>query len=993
MKRLLLTLTLTYLLTNFALAQTGREVRGTVIDSTKLSIPGASIKLTSTQGDSSITAADVDGKFVFSSVKGTKITLTISSIGFQTLIKHYSFDAGTEPIVLDPIVLQLQRNLLNQVTITGAPNPVQLKEDTVEYKVSAYKVRDNAPIEDAIKKMPGIDVDKDGNVTAQGKQVTRVRLNGKDFFGGDLQTATKNLPADIVESIQIVDDYGDQANLTGVKTGEPNKILNINIRKDRNYGYSLQATAGDGTDALPNDPGINNENRYLGMLNFFNFNGNQQISVLGNLNNTNLNTFSFSSPSFGGFGGNFGGGGNRGGGGGGGRAFRGGGGSGGGQTTATNGITNAKSLGVNFRDEWAGGKLSVYGSYSFNNNRTFTETNEYSLARFEVPQTTTSNTRQISDPINHRLNFNVEWRPDTVNYFKITPTFSYSRNNSTNDESTLATRGDATNLAYTLNSVSNSETPNFGINALYNHRFNSRGRNLSFNVSYNTAKNDQYENPIYVYTQGVPTSPLNQQINTDSRTNTWATNLSYLEPLSKVSFLELNYAFNHSYTSADKSTDTLNLVTNAFDRYDFLSNSYNYTFTTNRVGLNYRFVESNFNYTLGIGVQPGTLKGNSINAPQTVRNTFNVIPTARLVYNFTRNKSLNFNYSGNNSQPSFNQLQPVYDFSNALYPTLGNPNLKPEFQNNFSLRYNNFSFETGNVFFSRLEFNQYSDRIVSQTTTYPTNFSEAALAADPSLKNLQNTNLTTYTNTGGFYNASAFAVFSKPWAERKYTLFLNGNISYNNNIGFSRSIDSNNVATDFQKSIAKNLVFTPGVRFRVNITDIVDAEVNTSYAINKTVSSINGNTSALVNQNTNARTLSLGVNGKNYFWKDWTLSYDFTRQVNYGYNVPVTNPNILNVYVERRFLKNNMATIRVQGVDLLNQNRGFTSTDNGITTTQSNVNRLSRYFLLTFSLRLQKFAGSSPNQNRGRNRDNVAPNGPGGQGGPGGPPPGGPGMM
>lgn len=985
MKRLLLTLVFTYLLTNLVFAQTGREVHGTVVDSTKLSVPGASIKLTSTQGDSSIVAADVDGKFVFPSVKGTKITVTISSIGFQTLIKHYSFDEGTDPIALDPIILHLQSNLLNQVTITGAPNPVVLKEDTVEYKISAYKVRENAPVEDALKKMPGVDVDKDGNVTAQGKQVTRVRLNGKDFFGGDLQTATKNLPADIVESIQIVDDYGDQANLTGVKTGEPNKILNINIRKDRNYGYSLQATAGDGTDALPNDPGVNNENRYLGMVNFFNFKGNQQISVLGNLNNTNLNTFSFNSPSFGGFGGNFGGGGNRGGGGGGGRAFRGGGGSGGGQTTAANGITDARSLGVNFRNDWST-KLSLYGSYSFNDNSIFTTTDELQINRFATPTSSRNQSRQTTNPLNHRLNFSVEWRPDTINYFKITPTFSYSRNNTTSFEDFESTLGNELNQAYNVNSESHTTTPNFGLTTLYNHKFNNRGRNLSINVSYNTARNDQFERQAYDYTAGNPSAPLNQEINTNSRTTSWNTNFSYLEPLSKVSYLELNYAFSNSKTGVDKLTDTLNTLTNTLNRYDFLSNSYNYTFTTNRVGLNYRFIESNFNYTLGLGVQPGTLKGNSLNAPQTVRNTFNVIPTARLVYNFSRNKSLNFNYNGNSNQPSFNQLQPVLDFSSASYPTLGNPNLKPEFQNNFSLRYNNFSFETGNVFFSRLEFNQYSDRIVSQTTTYPRNFSQAVLDADRSLEKLQSTNLTTYTNTGGFYNASAFAVFSKPWAERKYTLFLNGNISYNNNIGFSRSIDSNNVATDFQKSIAKNLVFTPGVRFRVNITDIVDAEVNTSYSINKTVSSINGNTNALVNQNTNARTLNLGLNGKNYFWKDWTLSYDFTRQVNYGYSVPVTNPNILNVYVERRFLKNNMATIRVQGVDLLNQNRGFTSTDNGITTTQTNVNRLSRYFLLTFSLRLQKFAGSAPNQNRGR-RDG------GGSGGQGGPPPGGPGMM
>ncbi|RYE06663.1 MAG: carboxypeptidase-like regulatory domain-containing protein, partial [Sphingobacteriales bacterium] len=330
---------------SYTFAQSGREVSGTVIDSTKLTVPGTNVKLTSDQGDSTVTAADANGKFIFPNVKGDKIRLTLSSIGYQTLIKRFSLGTGTEPIALGSITIPNESTQLSQVTIVGAAVPVRIKEDTVEYNVSSYKVRDNAPIEDVLRKLPGMDVDKDGNVTAQGQQVTKVRLNGKDYYGGDLKAATKNLPADIIENIQIVDDYGDQANLTGIRTGESTKILNINTRKDKNYGYTLQATAGDGTDALPKDEGIPNENRYIGTLNYFKFRDDQQISVLGSLNNTNVNTFSFSAPTGGGFGGNFGGGG---GGGGRGNAFRGG---SSGQTTNANGITDAKSIGINFRDE------------------------------------------------------------------------------------------------------------------------------------------------------------------------------------------------------------------------------------------------------------------------------------------------------------------------------------------------------------------------------------------------------------------------------------------------------------------------------------------------------------------------------------------------------------------------------------------------------------------------------------------------------------------
>ncbi|XHR95997.1 hypothetical protein ACFJIV_04710 [Mucilaginibacter sp. UC70_90] len=149
------------------------------------------------------------------------------------------------------------------------------------------------PVEDVIKKLPGMDVDKDGNITAQGKSVTKVRVNGKDFFGGDVKTATKNLPADIVQNIQIIDDYGDQANLTGVKTGEPDKVLNITIKQNKNYGYFGQASIGGGRDAIPGVSSDKESNRYVASANVFSFNGNRQLAFLGNLNNTNTNLFSF----------------------------------------------------------------------------------------------------------------------------------------------------------------------------------------------------------------------------------------------------------------------------------------------------------------------------------------------------------------------------------------------------------------------------------------------------------------------------------------------------------------------------------------------------------------------------------------------------------------------------------------------------------------------------------------------------------------------------
>ncbi|AMR30986.1 hypothetical protein A0256_05875 [Mucilaginibacter sp. PAMC 26640] len=965
-------------------AQATRTLRGTVIDSTKITLPGSSIKIESDQGDNLTTTADVNGAFVFPAVKGSKITLTISSIGYQGLIKHYTLDNDAKPVSLPPIILKSDVRQLNGVTVVGV-NPVVFKEDTIQYSVSAYKVRENAPIEDVLKKIPGIDVAKDGTVTAQGKQVTKVRVNGKDFFGGDVLSATKNLPADVIESVQVVDDYGDQANLTGVKTGEPTKVLNFTIRKDKNYGYFGQATAGDGSDLLPKQPGVTNDNRYVGLLNFFKFKGDQQISVLGSINNTNVNTFSFGSAT----GGAAGGGGFGGGGGGGrGNALRGG---NNGSTTNANGITNARSIGLNFRDQW-GKHVSVYGSYSFSNNTTFTNSTILQTNNFQTPSTSNQISQETSNPINHRFNFNIEWKPDTVNYLKLTPNFSYSGSDVNSFDNVTSTRNSITNLAYTSTSITNSSAPNYGINGLYNHRFNGHGRNLSINFNASTSKTNQYDNPIYNYTIGTGTAPANQVINTDSRTNTYGVNFSYLEPISKHGFLEANYAYNHNYNTSDKRTDVLDTISNSFSRDALLSNQYNYTFTTNRFGLNYRLVEAKYNLTLGVGAQPATLEGFSSRTTQPTKvTTFNIIPTARYVYNFSRSQSFSVNYNGSSNQPAFNQIQPVIDFSNALYPVQGNANLNPEFTNSLQLRYNKFSFQTGNIFFTNFSVTQTDNKIVSNTIVYP-KYTQAFLAtATEQQKRLQNTNLTQYLNADGYYQINGGVVYAKPWSERKYTLILNTNLTYTNNIGYSQSADSTNsdILTPIEKNIAKTLTLTPSLRFRTNITDVIDAEASTSYAINKTTNSLN---TALYSANTDIRVWNLGLSGKNYFWKDWTLSYDYTKQLNYGYasSLNVKNPNLFNAYVERRFLKDHRGTLRFATYDIFNENTGFSTTTNGSIVTQTNVNRLGRYFLVTFTLRLQKFSGKSPSQDPGRGFRNGG-GGPGG-GGPGGGGPGGPPM-
>ncbi|RYE28081.1 MAG: carboxypeptidase regulatory-like domain-containing protein [Sphingobacteriaceae bacterium] len=223
MKRPILLFFLFLLTAGILRAQTVHQVRGIIQDTTGATLPGTSVRLVSAT-DTLATAANADGTFVFSNVKASEFRLTVSLIGFLTVNRRFIQDPKTASFNVGAIRLKVELNQLQGVTVVGV-NPITIKEDTVDFKISAYKVREGAPVEDALRKMPGVDVDKDGNITAQGKAVQRVRVNGKDYFGGDVRTATQNLPADVIESAQIIDDYGDQANLTGIRTGEPDKIM------------------------------------------------------------------------------------------------------------------------------------------------------------------------------------------------------------------------------------------------------------------------------------------------------------------------------------------------------------------------------------------------------------------------------------------------------------------------------------------------------------------------------------------------------------------------------------------------------------------------------------------------------------------------------------------------------------------------------------------------------------------------------------------------
>jgi len=900
-------------------AQQKIQIKGVVKTKEGSGLSRATVSLYAQNGKDSLkTTTNENGQFEMAVWSGEKYRLVASYIGFDNFVKALDYSNVSTDQLLEDVVLQPGDNMLGNVTLES--QKVQIKEDTVSYLIDSTMYRKNDNVEAILKNLPGVQVDKDGTVTAQGKQVTKVKVNGKDFFNGDVTTATRELNADMVDKIQIIDDYGDQAAFTGIKDGDPSKTMNIQLKKDKNKGYFGNVTGGIGSDS-----------RYLSSVSVNKFNNDQQISLLGNMNNTNASLFNFGGGG-GGMGGMMGG-----------MARsmgigRGGAGAGVamGNTSNNDGISDTKSIGINYRDDW-GSKVSVYGSYSFSERGTSTIKSSDQQSLF---QDKTSSYLQQSDNYtlndNHRFSFNVEYKIDTMNYIKFNPSVSFNKS-STDYLADFSSAIDQTKISDgKMIDFSDSRTPNLNGSLLFNHRFKKRGRTLSVNLNAGnsvTTSDENFDNLTYMYPPGGMVFPIRQlqDITQDNNNYNYGGKISYTEPLSKKRSLEFNYSRNYQYLDNNKKTYAIDTATGASTFLDSLSNIYDNEYTTNRFGLNIKTTLKKYNYTVGMSVQPAVISTNS----QTTRTSFtnhlvNYYPVVRFAYNFSRSRSLNINYNGNSNQPSNAQLQPVVDRSNPQFITIGNPDLNPEFTNTLSMRYNNFDFVSGNVFFGNISASFTQDKIVSSTKLLRGGAQE-----------------TTYMNADGYFTIFGFYNISRPIKNRKYVFNLGGNLAYNNNVAFIR--DSLNLAT---KNVGKNWVLGQRFSTDIKIKKWLETNVSVNYSLNSNAYTLQSEL------NSNTQTWTFSHNSRIFLPKDFIISYDIDKVLNKGFSGSATaNPLIINTTIEKQFLKKKNLSLKLQGFDLLNQNIGVSRSVTGTGYTDTRTNRLGRYFMISFVCRLNKFFG------------------------------------
>jgi hypothetical protein len=880
------------------------------------------------------------GYFQIEGVADGNYRFVASFLGYKAESREVVIERGARTRDLGIINMSEQEITLGQVTVMEERIPVTVKQDTLEFDASAFKLRENAVVEDLLKRLPGVEVGSDGSVKAMGENISEITVDGQPFFGNDPKLATRNLPADIVAKIQVIDKKSDQAQFTGIDDGNTRKAINITLKKDKNEGVFGRATLGGGPSS-----DSNLGNRFSGNGNLNRFRGKERLSLLGSANNVNDLGFSFSdlATSFGGgrngglselLGGS-GGGGNFA------QAFRSGGGGLSNALLGSNsaGITTAYAGGLNYRNEWAEGKLKFNSSYFGSQANTVND--EERLRQTLLPEGGSFDNLQTgyseNNRGNHRLNMNLEYQLDTMRSLIFRPTITYGTQNSlnTNNYESFTSENIPLNSGNTLVDSDNTR-PSLSGNLLYRQKFSKVGRTISFNItgSYNdqnTEQLNQSDNRFFPANAANPVDSIfNQRSFQQSTNQRLGARVAYTEPVGKNKYLEINYDFNNNFQNSNRETFDFDAQTGRFDLLnDFFSNRFENIFTTHQGGVNFRYQKLKWDYTLGVTVQESDIQSKSLEqASDFSRSFLNLFPVAQANYNFSQSKRLRINYRGNARNPSVNQLQPVPDVSNPQNIRLGNPELSPEISHNININFNNFNMTSMRSMFLSVRGALTDNRIANATTIVG-----------------RGQQIVMPVNTDGAWTVNAFGAVGMPLIKK-----IKANLNLNTNLNLDRYTNLFNNEDNLTNSLSAGggfrIVVTPNEKF--------DASIGLNASYNRAEQSIQ----------TFLNTEFFNYTGSADF--NWTLPLNFvigsdTRfSSNRGGSATFNQQAvILGAYLEKRFLKNSAGALRLQGYDLLNQNINVNRTIGDAFIEDLSTSILRRYILLSFTYKFGKFAGQN----------------------------------
>lgn len=885
-------------------------LKGKVVDSVAHSpVPEATISVINLSDSSlaSFSFSDKQGDFETQKLEYGTYAVMISHQGLETIIKTFSIDDKKPVVSLGKLNMVKQYTSLNEVIVKNII-PIVVNGDTVQFNASAFKTKPNATAEDLLKKLPGVQVDREGNVKSQGEDVQKVLVDGKEFFGKDPKMATKNLTADMIESVQVFDDMSEQAKFSRIDDGSRSKTINLKLKKDKKKGNFGRAALSAGTD-----------DRYEGNFSMNRFNGDQQISLLANVNNINKTGYAIVGNGTSLF-------------------------SNGNDLRDATGITRSISTGLNFSNDW-GKKIKANGSYFFSNTNRQDQQETYRRSFFPLDSvallTRNSNTRNMNQ--NHRFNLRFEFTIDSMNSIMYIPRFTVQRSeNYYNDSSNImASKPGLEYLALTNRNINTRilDGTDLSQNLLYRKKFKKTGRTftLGWNNSMGNSKDLGYsKSPFYLYKQDGSLDQFtdqNQQSRRQIQSNNNVLSTSITEAIGKNKLVELNYAYTYNQSSSDRQTMNYNNSTKKYDISNLaLTNDFSNIYAANRIGANFRLQQEKFNFQLGGGIQYSSLSSHSFRAltgkdSLTEQRYTNIFPTANFRYSPAKNKNLGFSYRGRTNQPSIIQLQDVQDVSNPLQVYTGNPFLDQEFNHSISLNYTSFN---------RTSFKYASYNLSMQTTD-----NKIVNSIDSANRGVQTI---MPVNLDGAYHFSSLATFGFPFKNKK----MEGS-----GLNFSTSLAYNRDVSMLYKriNIGKTIMASQSAGVNLNFNEKLDFSLNANLAYNRVSYSVN----TYLNDDYLNQTYSAAVTW--FLPLNFILSTEMDYYINSGradgYNQSFP---YWNGYLAKQLFENNQAEIRFSVNDILNQNTKIDrfAIENYIEDTRSNV--LQRYFMISFMYNLSRLA-------------------------------------
>lgn len=929
----------------------GGYIEGRLLDTDGQPMQGATLRVLSVR-DSTLkggAVTDTLGRYHVGGLTEGGYVAHYSMLGYKTGSISFNILPGRSHISAPDVMMQASDRTIGEALVVGSLPPVTVIEDTVAYNADAYKVSEGAMVEDLVEQIPGAEVTDDGKIKINGKEYSKILVNGKEFFGDDPQAALKNLPAKLVKRIKTYDRKSDAARLSGIDDGEEQNVIDLEMKPGAFKGLTGQASGAAGS-----------HDRYSTSLNVNRFRKNSHVSLMAGMNNVNNPAFSEKGNGAMNYS----------------RASR-------------PGLTAAKSIGLTVANEKKD-KYKINGNVRYG----YTHTDQHTWRHAET-EYNDSNFR-YSDNENHSIrrrhelntNFLLEWKPDTLTTLQLRPSFNYSSTDNGSDGHTEAQRWDGRTDTVAINSQSSKNkngadatSGNVNFNAF--RRLSRKGRNISVNasLSYNDGKSESFtRNNLIYFLQSRRNRNYNRYQDGDSHRFNYSAGMAYNEPLFKHAFLQLRYNYSHvhsrsnrygrqkNYSAADSLADTeAPIAWNKIPIDTALSSCTENTYLSHTFNLNMRHVYNKLNLSYGIKLNPRHNEVNYVFGPKMSKglikqNLFSWAPNLHFKYRFTKRTNFDAKYNGQSSEPNIDNLQEVIDKTNPQYVRYGNPSLKPSFTNNFRASFNHYGEKTHRSLVTNLSYSNTSNNTATMVLS----------------ENATGMRVSKLMNMNGYWSTAANVNFNMPVdSAEHFNLSTASSMNYAENTNFNSTpltqsdLRNAGVTHDFsnldpedidrlQPLALKN--HTQSLRLRQNLT--------LTYRLKKLMVRIGGGVAYYKLDNSIRKANSRETFDYNAYLTlqtdlpfDSQLSSRFNFTSRHGYTANFKkNIGVWNLQFSKRCLKKNAGLITLQFYDLLHQRTNITRSISNLTISDTRSQMLRNYFILGFQYRINTM-GKTPARN------------------------------